>query len=66
MAKKSKTSDVIIPYTETRDDGTEVFIYGKNRLIVSEHFADNGKNLEDLMVDLILRDARGNENSLIE
>lgn len=55
---KTKNKDPVIPYTETLDDGTEVFVYGKNRIIVSEHFADNGKTLEDLIVDLILREAR--------
>ena len=55
---KTKNKDPVIPYTETQDDGTEVFVYGKNRIIVSEHFADNGKTLEDLIVDLILREAR--------
>lgn len=57
---KKKNKDPTIPYTETQDDGTEVFVYGKNRIIVSEHFADNGKTLEDLIVDLILREARHN------
>lgn len=55
---KTKNKDPVIPYTETQDDGTEVFVYGKNRIIVSEHFADNGKTLKDLIVDLILREAK--------
>lgn len=55
---KMKSKDSIGPYTETMDDGTEVFVYGKNRIIVSEHFANNGKTLEDLIVDLILREAK--------
>lgn len=55
---KTKNKDPVILYTETQDDGTEVFVYGKNRIIVSEHFADNGKTLKDLIVDLILREAK--------
>lgn len=62
MGKKNKDPTPGIPYTEKMEDGTEVFVYGKNRIIISEHFADNGKTLEDLIVDLILRDAR---NSMI-
>lgn len=62
MAKKNKDPTPITPYTEKMEDGTEVFVYGKNRIIISEHFADNGKTLEDLIVDLVLRDAR---NSMI-
>lgn len=58
VAKKNKDPTPITPYTETMDDGTEVFVYGKNRIIVSEHFAENGKPLEDLIVDLILREAK--------
>lgn len=58
VSLKTKNKDPVIPYTETLDDGTEVFVYGKNRIIVSEHFADNGKTLEDLIADLILREAR--------
>lgn len=58
VSPKTKNKDPVIPYTETQDDGTEVFVYGKNRIIVSEYFADNGKTLEDLIVDLILREAR--------
>lgn len=58
VSPKTKNKDPAIPYTETLDDGTEVFVYGKNRIIVSEHFANNGKTLEDLIVDLILREAR--------
>lgn len=62
MAKKNKDPTPITPYTEKMEDGTEVFVYGKNRIIISEHFANNGKTLEDLIVDLVLRDAR---NSMI-
>ena len=58
MAKKNKDPTPIIPYTEKMEDGTEVFVYGKNQIIVSEHFAENGKSLEDLIVDLILREAK--------
>lgn len=57
---KSKNKDPIVPYTEKMEDGTEVFIYGKNRIIISEHFANTGITLEDLIVDLILREARNN------
>lgn len=60
MAKKNKDPTPVIPYTEKMEDGTEVFIYGKNRIIISEHFANPGKTLEDLIVDLILREARNN------
>ena len=62
MAKKNKDPTPITPYTEKMEDGTEMFVYGKNRIIISEHFANNGKTLEDLIVDLVLRDAR---NSMI-
>ena len=62
MAKKNKDPTPITPYTEKMEDGTEVFVYGKNRIIISEHFANTGKTLEDLIVDLVLRDAR---NSMI-
>lgn len=57
---KTKNKDPVVPYTETMDDGTEVFVHRKNRIIVSEHFADDGKTLEDLIVELILREARNN------
>lgn len=62
MAKKNKDPTPITPYTEKMEDGTEVFVYGKNWIIISEHFANTGKTLEDLIVDLVLRDAR---NSMI-
>ena len=36
VSPKTKNKDPVIPYTETQDDGTEVFVYGKNRIIVSK------------------------------
>ena len=35
------------------EDGTQYFICGKSRIRVSEHFATEGKPLDDLIADVI-------------
>lgn len=35
------------------EDGTQYFICGKSRIRVSEHFAAEGKPLDDLIADVI-------------
>ena len=37
------------------------FEYGNVRIIISEHFPDNGKTLENLMENLIIHEAKQHE-----
>lgn len=45
------------PQVEQLSDGRMCYVQGKNRIIITEHFPDKGKSLEDLLLDLILRNA---------
>lgn len=38
----------------TGEDGKQYFVCGKNYIEISEHFAQNGKPLSDLIEDVIL------------
>lgn len=35
------------------EDGKQYYIIGKNRIKITEHFPDNGKQLDELITDLI-------------
>lgn len=37
----------------TMENGTQYFVCGNNRIKVSEHFAEKGKQLDDLIADVI-------------
>lgn len=39
--------------TMTDADGNKYFVLGKYRIKITEHFADDGKSIGDLMSDLI-------------
>lgn len=39
--------------TITDTDGNQYFIFGKSRIKITEHFADKGKSIDDLISDLI-------------
>ncbi len=36
------------------ENGVQYFVYGKNRIKITEHFATEGKSFGDMMVDVIL------------
>lgn len=38
----------------TGEDGKQYFVYGRNYIEISEHFAQDGKSLGDLIEDVIL------------
>lgn len=39
--------------TVTTENGEQYFIAGKNRIKITEHFPSNGKQLDELIADLI-------------
>jgi hypothetical protein len=41
------------------EDGKQYFVCGKNHIEISEHFATNGKKLDDLLTDVMLYTAEG-------
>lgn len=41
------------------EDGKQYFVYGKNHIEISEHFATNGKKLDALLTDVMLYTAEG-------
>ena len=41
------------------EDGKQYFVCGKNHIEISEHFASNGKKLDDLLTDVMLYTAEG-------
>lgn len=45
------------PQVEQLSDGRMCYVQGKNRIIITEHFPDKGKSLEDLLLELILKTA---------
>lgn len=51
MKKESAGQCIII-------DGTLYFLYGNTRIKVTEHFAENGKTVVDLLEDVILYEAK--------
>lgn len=54
MTKMQRTETVCDSgKTVTAGDGTQYFVMGKNRIRVSEHFAEKGKPLETLLEDVI-------------
>lgn len=40
-------------FVDTKADGTQYFVIGKNRIKISEHFANNGKQLDSLLENVI-------------
>ena len=40
--------------TITAPNGEQFFIYGKNRIRITEHFASNGKQVDAILEELIL------------
>lgn len=47
---------------EILPDGRRCYTQGKNRIIITEHFPEEGKTLEDLLVDLVLRETETNHS----
>ena len=41
------------------EDGKQYFVCGKTHIEISEHFATNGKKLDDLLTDVMLYTAEG-------
>ena len=41
------------------EDGKQYFVCGKNHIEICEHFATNGKKLDDLLTDVMLYTAEG-------
>ena len=41
------------------EDGEQYFIMGKNRIKITEHFPDEGKQLDELIMDLITQKIKG-------
>ena len=41
------------------EDGKQYFVYGKNHIEISEHFATSGKKLDALLTDVMLYTAEG-------
>ena len=41
------------------ENGKQYFVCGKNHIEISEHFATNGKKLDDLLTDVMLYTAEG-------
>lgn len=40
--------------TITAPDGQQYFVYGKNRIKITEHFSSNGKQVDALLEELIV------------
>lgn len=45
--------------TVTTENGEQYFIAGKNRIKITEHFPSNGKQLDELIADLIAYKIKG-------
>lgn len=45
-------------YYANDEDGVEYFYCGNSRTRIIEHFAEDGKTLDELMEDMILREAK--------
>lgn len=41
--------------TVTAPNGEQLFIYGKSRIKISEHFSQNGKQIDELITGLLQR-----------
>lgn len=41
--------------TVTSETGEQYFIMGKNRIKITEHFSPSGKQIEELVTDLIIQ-----------
>lgn len=39
--------------TVTDNDGNQYFVLGRTRIKITEHFADNGKSINELVTDLV-------------
>lgn len=37
------------------ENGVQYFVLGKNRIRITEHFASNGKTLDELVTDLVIQ-----------
>ena len=45
--------------TITTENGEQYFIMGKNRIKITEHFPSTGKQIDELVTDLIINKIRG-------
>lgn len=45
--------------TITTESGEQYFVMGKNRIKITEHFSAHGKQVEELIVDLIAQKVKG-------
>lgn len=41
------------------ENGEQYFIMGKNRIKITEHFPANGKQIDELIMDLVANKIRG-------
>lgn len=63
--EKSNRHTIREPDSVVRNqDGTLCFTFGKTRIIVVEHFAEHGKQLSQLLAELVLQRARELENNV--
>ena len=48
--------------TVTTETGEQYFVMGKHRIKITEHFPPNGKQLDELVTDLIIHKIKENPN----
>ena len=53
MANKSDTVMPCTGHVIQSENGTQYFVCGNNRIKISEHFAEVGKSIEELIGDVI-------------
>ena len=59
MGKKRSDTESPAGMVLRLEDGKQYFVCGKNHIEISEHFATNGKKLDDLLTDVMLYTAEG-------
>ena len=59
MGKKRSDTESPAGRVLRLEDGKQYFVCGKNHIEISEHFATNGKKLDDLLTDVMLYTAEG-------
>lgn len=50
--------------TITAPDGQQYFLYGKNRIKITEHFPANGKQIDILLEELIVLKSKENSQKI--
>ena len=59
MGKNRRGTELPAGKVLMAEDGKWYFVCGKNHVEISEHFATNGKKLDDLLTDVMLYTAEG-------